>query len=1047
MIREEKVPQRSDVNIETEPEMLKYWRSPDQRQITPEYIKSLQDEYSFAAPDQAIGVDRRDMLKLMGASLALAGVGTACRRPDIKIMPYTKQPEYVIPGLPNYFATAMPAINDSIGIVVESHEGRPTKIEGNPGHSSSLGAANFQAQASVLQLYDPDRSRAPRKLINEERKTLDWAEWDGFVTDKLSTESGQKGEGLSFLLGSPNSPTVERLIAQLKTKLPLAQWYFYDPLHADSPSVASQSVFGRDLAVLAHLDKAKVLLSVQADPLISGPMSLRLAREFAAGRKIYTPDQAKGMNRLYVAESNFSVTGTNADHRVGLASMDTEAFVNALAYELFVTQKLAWPASFGSDLRTQFKSWTSGSKKYAKFLAVVAKDLIQNKGSALVLVGPEQSPVAHALVHLINMALEGLGKTFSLRNSAYTPFSSFSGVSGLAALVEKMNSGTIKTLIIADANPVYASPGDLDFARALAKVNDRIHIGLYEDETAQKCNWHLPLSHFLESWGDTCSYDGTLSIIQPLIAPLHNTRSLVEIFGAMVTDSPVSGYDLVQSSWRGEKGLLAKQLDWEKAIHDGFFAMSGTQEFTPTALKGQAFLDLTKSVPSLGDKVELVFRGDYRVGDGSLANLGWLQELPDPVTKLTWGNALLIGPDLAKKIGIKSGIKKRIYEAEVVRLKIGEHIVEVPSFVVPGIPDNSVTLNFGYGRTSAGYVGDGIGIDVYKIWPKNGARFVALDKIEATGRFEHLASTQEQFAMNGDVVQETEILSLQNRDPAKVATAAHFEKNPHYAQAKALPDEMTTRWQYNDNKWGMVIDLTSCIGCNACITACQSENNVPVIGAEQVMRGRTMHWLRVDRYFSGPPQTPETIVQPVPCQQCENAPCEPVCPVAATVHDTEGLNAMTYNRCVGTRYCANNCPYKVRRFNYFDYSHSGNMYVNAVDKKRQKLTEMGKNPDVTIRYRGVMEKCSYCTQRIQQAKMVAIRNKKDPNRLADNAVIPACAQTCPTDAITFGNLNAPDSRVAKLKEGGRNYVMLEELNTRPRTSYLSKLRNPNPELV
>lgn len=988
---------------------MKYWRSIENRERTENYVKSISDE--FREGDSEIsGVDRRNMLKLMGASLAFAGVGIACRRPSEKILPYTKAPEEIVPGIPNYFATARPSALGATGLVVESHEGRPTKVEGNAEHPVNRGTASIHDQASVLELYDPDRSR----MVMKDQAPATWSEWETFSQAHFTEYANTRGEGLAFLLNGEDSPTATRLQKEILAKYSKAQFFAYDPLALTNTNAGAELAFGVGNRVLPNFENAKVILTLQADPFMWGAGALANARGFAVNRRVYNAADASKMNRLYSVEATFSVTGTNADHRLRLAASDSLDFLRLLASELGL-------AAFSSSKNID-----------AKFVKALAKDLAQNASRSLIVVGETQDASVHALAHVINHALKGLNQTYRVIKANNIDASS----SSIAKLVKKLNEGEIRTLVCLDVNPVYASAGAIGFSKALAKANTIIHLGLYQDETAQLAHWHLPMSHFLESWGDTRAYDGTTSVIQPLIAPLHGGRSTIEILAQVLNIGVKKGHDLVKQTWAMDDKA------WRKVVHDGVFSNSAFASSSSVPKMPSFKSEKTSSA----DNIELVFQYDYKVLDGRLANLGWLQELPDAITKSTWDNVLLVSPALAKQMGIKSRVADRTYRADVLSVKVAGNKIELPAFIVPGIADYSVIAFLGYGRKNAGTVGNDVGVDVYPILPVDDSKYVSGVKLARTGESVKIATTQEQFAMNGDAIQDIKTLSLQKRDPARENTVSGYQKDPGYIK-KPSTEQMTDAWQYTGNKWGMVIDLTSCIGCNACVTACQSENNIPVVGKTQVMRSRSMHWIRVDRYFTGDVESPQSISQPVPCMHCENAPCEPVCPVAATVHDKEGLNTMAYNRCVGTRYCGNNCPYKVRRFNYLDFSHSGDMYVDPLDRERNILLQMQKNPDVTIRYRGVMEKCTYCTQRIQEAKMDARRKGEDVNAIKDGAVTPACAQTCPTQAITFGNLNDEDSRVSKLKLTDRHYDLLGELNTRPRTSYLAKLRNPNPELV
>jgi molybdopterin-containing oxidoreductase family iron-sulfur binding subunit len=632
---------------------------------------------------------------------------------------------------------------------------------------------------------------------------------------------------------------------------------------------------------------------------------------------------------------------------------------------------------------------------------------------------------------------------------------------GLKELTMNLGKNKVKTLFMLGVNPAQTAPGSIDFAAAIKRAKVSIHAGLFNDESGKLSDWHLPLTHFLEHFSDTKSYDGTVSVIQPLIKPLHGARSALELLAQVGDYKTTKPYDMLGETWSSNSLLSLRKI-----IHDGVFKKSQYKSVAIPNIDAQkTYIEFNRVIVRTPkkDSLELTVKYCYKLGDGRFANNSWLQELPDPVTKMNWDNSLLMSPKAAKEHGIKSGLQKNAYVADIVKVSTKAHQIELPVFVLPGLADYCIVATMGYGRSAAGQVGNGIGVDVNKLRYSPGGYVTPGVKIERLNKTVKLSTTQEQFAMNGDTVQEQTTLSMQNRKPARDEDVATYQKSPTYAKDggipknllvkepggnKKVPLQMTKAWDYSKgNQWGMSIDLTKCIGCNACVTACQSENNIPVVGKEQVMRGRMMHWIRIDRYFIGDVSSPKSISQPVLCQHCENAPCEPVCPVAATSHDTEGLNVMTYNRCIGTRYCANNCPYKVRRFNYFDFTHSGNLYVDPKTKERQKTLKLQRNPDVTVRYRGVMEKCTFCTQRIQEAKMDARRKGNDPNNLPDGAVTPACAQTCPTEAIVFGNINDKNSKVAGKKRIDRDYSMLDILNTRPRITYLAKLRNPHPELV
>lgn len=1043
-------------DMDKRPREVTYWRSLEHRERTQAYVDYIKDEFK-EGDSEITHLQRRQILKLMGASVALSGMSVACRRPKEAILPYTHQPEGVIPGIPKLYASSMPGPHGALGILVESHEGRPTKIEGNPLHPASLGKTDVHAQAAILELYDPDRSRVPKKAEGGVQVPVDPSEFEAYIQDQLPNWERSKGKGIAFLVGEDNGPTFFRLQKQIEKKIPESFWVSYDPLRFARSEKGAEKAFGIGARVLWRLDRAKVICCLQGDPLMQGPHHVRHAHDFGKRRKVHSVDDVEKMNRLYVAEAAYSVTGTNADHRLPLSFARSNSFLITLAQEILPhVPKDALPANDRLQLLNMLQAhssqWSDSEKKW---IQVLARDLVSHASESVILLGEGMDETAHALSHMLNWALGGLSNTFDIvKDTKQTLLNR--DMDGLKSLLKDMRQGAVHTLFILDGNPSYALPAALGFEQALKQVSTVVHLGLYEDETAQMAHWHLPKAHFLESFGDAFGADGSLSIVQPLIAPLHQGRCVVELLAYFLESEPKSAYALVERTFL-ERGLSKEQF--LKAIHDGVVEAQSNHPLVAILKKDASDLETWIPKASQEEGLEVVFGPSYAQLDGRMASLGWLQELPDPITKMAWDNAALLSPALAKQVGIQSRVNKRLYEADVVELTLRGRRIQIPAFIMPGVAKNTIVLSMGYGRKKAGVVGTGVGVDVFSLMPDSGAGAYGGVKLHRTSKTKQIATTQEQFAMNGDAIREGLVLSLFKRDPARDETAQSYVKDPLYVKKKGLtpslkrdekgdkrPIQVTNPWSYERNKWGMSIDLSSCIGCNACVIACQAENNIPVVGRDQVMRGRVMHWIRVDRYFTGDVHNPKSVHQPVNCMHCENAPCEPVCPVAATTHDTEGLNAMAYNRCIGTRYCANNCPYKVRRFNYLDFSHSGNIYVDALNKERSKLLKMQANPDVTVRYRGVMEKCTYCTQRIQEAKMIARREGQDPNAIADGAVTPACAQVCPTNAIVFGNLNDPQSKVSLLKKEDRNYDLLEELNTRPRTSYLSKLRNPNPEL-
>lgn len=1053
-------------NTSVNGEKLTYWRSIENRRRTKDYLSSIENEFAEGMTEIS-SMDRRSMLKVMGATIALSGIGISCRRPEEKILPYVKQPENFVPGMPSFFATAQPTPFGANGILVESHEGRPTKVEGNPSHPESLGRASLINQAAALEIYDPDRSRFCIREQAGHFLPVEWADWDQFAAEHFFDLKNKAGEGLAFLCDSDISPSFLRLKKLIKANYPQAKFFVHEPMRQTNTEKAAAMAFGPHSRIRYNCENAKVLATIFCDPFSFGPEHLRHMRGYSKNRQALNPQETKDMNRLYAVEADYSLAGTNADHRLRLPAGQAVSFIKALAYELHATHGVDIDKSIpGATSLTAIVSRPPSFRGIdRKFLFVLAKDLASRKGQALIMGGDHLPPEALALIHVLNGALKGFNNTFEVVTIDDSDAIAHLQEPGVEDLAKELNAGKVESLIFLGTNPIYDAPRHLQFVDQIKKAKVSIHLGQYVDETGSLCSWHLPQTHFLEHFADARSYDGHISLIQPLIKPLHNARSTLQLMAQIIGLEAKNGAQIIKDTFKEKFGSLNLDKNFNKSLHDGIIEGSGFKKASLLSLNCAAiyagFIKLAPRAPNK-DNLELVLSFDRRVLDGRFSNHSWLQELPDPITKLNWGNALLMSPLLAREYGIKSGVKKNAYVADMVRVSVNETSVELPVFVMPGLADYSLVTSLGYGRSKAGEVGNGIGIDTYGLVKDFSSLVLTGVKIERLLTTERLSSTQEQFAMNGDVIQQIDTLSLRSRDPARLTKVADYVKNPLQARKVGIPDsllvkepnreekvplQITDAWDYSQgNQWGMVIDLAKCTGCNACVVACQSENNIPVVGKEQTIRGRVMHWLRVDRYFVGDVKNPQAIAQPVPCQHCENAPCEPVCPVAATSHDKEGLNVMTYNRCVGTRYCGNNCPYKVRRFNYFDFSHSGNIHVEAKTVERQKTIKLQRNPDVTVRYRGVMEKCTFCTQRIQEAKMQARREGRDHNNLPDGAVTPACAQTCPSDAIVFGNINDDTSRVAKLKQVDRNYTMLDILNARPRTSYLSMLRNPHPEL-
>jgi molybdopterin-containing oxidoreductase family iron-sulfur binding subunit len=970
------------------------WRGLEELAGTDEYRDYVATEFPNDPRADKSGLSRRNLLKLMGASAAFAGLSACTKLPDQKIVPYAQQaPEDFVPGKPLFYATAMPLGGYAHGLLVESHMGRPTKIEGNPTHPGSLGAASVMAQASVLGLYDPDRAQ----VVYRSGRVGDWSNFLTEVEDLRTQLLGNKGVGLRILTGVVTSPSLADQSHSILTQFPQAKWHQYEPLSRDSALDGAKLAFGEYVNPVYHFDQAEVIVSLDADFLGAGPGAVRYARDFADKRRVSGPGST--MNRLYVVESTPSVTGATADHRAPIKASDVEGFAWALAGGLGIK---------GSD---------SSAKTSVSWVAALARDLQNHRGASLVIAGDQQPPVVHALAHALNDALGNVGKTVHYTETAEA--NPVNGVESLKELVADIQAGQVETLLILGVNPVYDAPADLQFAENLLKVKLRIHLSLYDDETAELCHWHVPQAHYLESWGDGRAFDGTTTIMQPLIAPLYDGRTAHEILAILDGHAGLKDHDVVKGYWQRQKPGDDFSTFWQQTLNDGVIDGSAP---SPRTVKAAAAPSASSNSLS---GIEIVFRPDPSVGDGSFANNSWLQELSKPITKLTWDNAALMSPVTAHKLGVTNG--------EVVKLTSGSQSVEAPVWMVPGHADDSITLHLGYGRARAGNVGTNVGFNAYLLLTSDHAHFGSA-LVEKTGKTFPLSTTQHHHIMGqeGEGREEESVAALQ-RKIVRGATLEEYLNDPDVIrEGDEDGPSIYKPYEYDGNSWGMSIDLNSCIGCNACVIACQSENNIAVVGKEQVANGREMQWIRVDTYFEGGVENPGFYNQPVPCMHCENAPCEYVCPVGATVHSPEGLNEMVYNRCVGTRYCSNNCPYKVRRFNFELWS----------DFTTPSLKPM-RNPDVTVRSRGVMEKCTYCVQRINRVKIEA---EKHDREIADGEILTACQQTCPTQAIVFGNINDKNSRVAKLKAQKRQYGLLEELNTKPRTTYLARLRNPNPEI-
>ena len=961
-----------------------YWRSLEELAASEGASEAPLDEFPPGAAELTDEVSRRRFLQLAAASFGLAGLAGCTRQPVEKILPYVDPPENVIPGRPKYYATAVPMAGVAQGVIVESHLGRPTKIEGNPAHPASLGATSVHSQASLLDLYDPDRATRIRHFGEEES----WEYFLQWLDATLGPIRASKGAGLRILTQTVTSPSLGAQLKAVLGALPQAQWHQFDPAGPHSARAGAQMAFGRAVNTYYKLDKATVIVALDSDFLACGEGSTRYAHDYADRR---TQGDRTDMNRLYAIESTTTATGGKADHRLPMKYSGVETFSRDLAAAVGVEGLQAEP-----------------SGEYGKWVNSISRDLTANRGASAVIAGDHQSPAVHALAHAMNAALGNVGRTVIYTESIEAQ--PVHQIESLRQLAADMSNGQVELLLILGGNPLYDAPFDFNFAEGLSRTKHAVHVGLHDDETSAHCEWHIPESHFLEDWGDTRAFDGTTTIIQPLIQPLYESRSHLEILDVLVNQYAHTSYEIVRNYWNtnAPKGGDYEQW-WRQSVHDGLIPNSALPPITPKVNASWA------PRTSTGQGLEIVFRPDPYLYDGRFANNTWLQELPQPMTKLTWDNAVYLSPATAKRLGFVSQNR--------VMLSYGGGRVEGNVWILPGHPDDSATVHLGWGRWRSGRAGNGAGFDAYRLrrsdalWSGTGL------EISKTSKDYPLATTQMQQTMEG-------------RDIVLADTVDRYKREPDFVQKKPKEQQsgetLYPEWAYKGYAWGMSIDMTRCVNCNACVVACQAENNIPVVGKNQVLSRRAMHWLRIDVYYEGDPANPRAHYQPVPCMQCENAPCELVCPVQATNHSSDGLNDMVYNRCVGTRYCSNNCPYKVRRFNFLLFQ----------DWTTESI-KLQRNPDVTVRSRGVMEKCTYCVQRIREAE---IQSRVEDRFIRDGEIKTACQQSCPTQAIIFGDINNRDNHVAKLKAEKLNYSLLADLNTRPRTTYLAELRNPNPEL-
>jgi len=1011
----------------------RFWKNLDELAETPAFHELMSEEFPRQSTEWVDAVSRRGFLKVMGASLALAGLAGCTKQPDEAIFPYIKQPEDLVLGKPMYFATAYPFPTGAIPVLVKSDSFRPIKIEGNPEHPMSKGKSDAFTQATLLDLYDPDRSQ---HVLNR-GQVSSWAEFqEAFATAARKTTGGQ---GIYILSETVTSPTLAVQWKQVQQAYPQAKLVQWEPVNSDASRVASKAVFGSYTDAQYKLEEADLILSLDANFLggIGHPGFLPLAAGYAE-RHRYEED--KPMNRLYVVETTPTVTGFKAEHRLAVKPSELGAFARALNGEATTVK------------------WTP---EQDAFLKALQKDLQKTGSKCVVIAGEQAEPSVHAAAYALNTSLGAVGKTV-IYTETVNPIPS-EQVADLKSLVADINAGKVQWLVMLGVNPVYSAPSDLHFRDAFQNVPVTVHLGTHVDETGSLSNWHISKAHYLESWSDARAYDGTISIIQPMIDPLYGGKSAHDVLQALLGNPQASAYDVVQANAKTYiKGDFA--AGWRKALHDGWVDGTAFSAKSVTAGKGIA---LPQQAAANG--LEINFQPDPSIYDGRFSNVGWMQELPKQVTNLSWDNAALMS--------MATMAEFKVEESDPLEIEFNGRKLIAPVLMSPGHPDGSITIHLGFGRgVEAGRVGAGVGFDAYQIRTSDGTSYIAgatakkvagtyelcvtkVHNIEHRGSFAQqdlekpLSDKEGTYSLAGHEAMERSII--------RYATLDEVKKNPDFAhegasgtlvnkvgympqgeQPKHEDSFFPEAWKYDridpsskkiQNAWGMSIDLNSCVGCNACIVSCYAENNIPVVGREQVKVGRNMQWLRIDTYFEGDLHAPKAHFQPMACQHCENAGCEQVCPVGATVHTPEGLNTMVYNRCVGTRYCSNNCPYKVRRFNFLLYS----------DYDTESLKFM-RNPDVTVRSRGVMEKCSYCVQRIESAKITA---DKENREVRDGDIVTACQQACPTSAITFGNINDKASRVAKSKAREREYQVLADLNFRPRTTYTAGVINPNPELA
>ena len=969
---------------------VRQWGSLEQLTDNPEFKRWRDREFPAGASELADPLERRQFLKLMGASLALMGVTGCTRSPQQKIVPYLEQPELLVSGRPLYFATVMPFNGSATGLLVTSNEGRPTKIEGNSRHPMSLGATSVFEQAALLTLYDPDRS----KTIIHNGQIETWEQLIAAWLTEQDQQFAQQGRTLRFLIDATTSPTAAWQIGELQKRFPSAKWYYWEPISHELIIEAHRAIFGRPAYPEFQLSNADVIVAFDNDFLFDSPYRLTYTRAFVR-RRDYQRDDFSNPNHLYVAEPSPTITGSMADERLPIAGSAIGILLQVLAAKLGIGQTKV------EIHEPEAVAWVEGCVRQLK----------QAQGRSLVTAGYRQPEEIHRWVHAINTVLGNIGKTVNYREVPIA--ASIPSLQGLAELAQDLGSGQVETLIIIGGNPVFDAPADLGFEKKLSQARFTLHLSLFHNETSAACQWHVPENHFLESWSDAVGCDGSTSIVQPLIAPLYSGYSRHQLFALFLGQVSAQDYDLVRDYWKSHAQWNDFEKQWRQVLSEGLLPVNSAAIIP---VEGPANPPEPTTENEQTRAIELSFHPDPTVWDGRFANNGWAQELPKPFTRVTWDNPALISPALAKELDVRSG--------DMVEIRTEAGKLTIPVWILPGQGKRTVSLYLGGGRYHCGHLGNDVGFNVYSLRTTQRPWLVPDAQVRKTGDFHQTVSTQFHQAMDGRQPVQTRTFDEFVR---QVIPPDQLTKKPEPNQTLYNFGEMLTA----EHQWGMAINLNTCIGCNACVLACQSENNIPVVGRDQVWRGRIMHWIRIDRYFEGDPDSPKFYHQPVPCMHCETAPCELVCPVEATNHSAEGLNQMIYNRCIGTRFCSNNCPYKVRRFNFLQFADTKTLSY-----------QLGWNPQVTVRARGVMEKCSYCVQRIRAVEFDA---EKTNRKIKDGEIIPACAQVCPAEAITFGDIKDQSSQVSRLKASRLNYGLLEELNTRPRTTYLAKVVSKDSE--